>query len=79
MLGLLLTVVFYTGAYRQLPEPMQLVGLKAILVSLAFLHAHVVGKLAFPLVDWRAVDWRPGSVLRIALYVVFIFAYSTGG
>lgn len=79
LLGLLLTAVFFSGAYRQLPEPLQLVGLKAVLVSLAFLHAHVVGKLAFPRVNWRLSEWRPGTVLRIVLYAVFIFAYSTGG
>lgn len=76
--GLLLTAVFFTGVYQHLPAPVQLIALKAILVSLAFLHAHVVGKLAFPKVDWKG-PFLPSTVLRVLLYVAFIFAYSTGG
>ena len=52
---------------------------KALLVSAGFVHAHVVRKIAFPSVDWKSTEAPYLKVLVIAMYVIFIFAYSRGG
>jgi len=62
-----------------LPPALQLLSFKAVLVSLAFTHAHIVGKLAFPQVNWDESMIRPVHYVRVLLYVVFIYAYSLGG
>lgn len=69
---------YLSGVYVHWPGPVQLISLKVVLVSMAFIHAHLVGKLAFGTVDWNG-PVTSKKVLRIALYVVFIYAYSTGG
>ncbi|MFA6135471.1 MAG: hypothetical protein WC869_15775 [Phycisphaerae bacterium] len=61
-----------------LPPSLQLLSFKAVLVSLAFVHAHIAGKMAFPTVDWHE-DFKPVHVMRISLYVVFVYCYSLGG
>lgn len=74
-----LALVFLTGTYMILPAPLQLIILKVVLVSSAFLHAHIVGKLAFPKVDWEWDHCSPAMVVRVALYVIFVYAYAVGG
>lgn len=69
----------YTGIHEKLPPSLQLVFFKMVLVSMAFVHAHIVGKLAFGKVDWTNGDITPHKMLRVALYVSFIIAYSMGG
>lgn len=77
--GSLLTV-YLTGAYVNLPNPIQLIGLKAVLTSMGFLHAHIVGKIAFPAINWKNPEEdKYLKALRVALYVIFIYAYSHGG
>lgn len=76
--GLLLW--FYLGgAYLQFSPVVQTIALKATLVSLGFLHAHITRKIAFPAVTWG--DGKNGMLkaLCIALYVIFVYAYSNGG
>lgn len=76
--GILLGVFFQAQTYEEFSRPQQLVALKMLLVSMGFLHAHIVGKLAFPKSDWQTpVD--PTNCVRIALYVIFVWAYATGG
>jgi len=79
LLGGILTFYFLSGSYNDFPAPIQLITLKAILVSLGFLHAHIISKICFPTVDWKSFEWNPVHLLRIALYVVFVYAYSQGG
>jgi len=69
---------YLSGVYARFPGPVQLISLKVVLVSMAFIHAHLVGKIAFGFVDWTE-GLGAKAALRIALYVVFIYAYSTGG
>jgi len=74
-----LGLLFLTGTYLSLPAPLQLVFLKVILVSMAFIHAHIVGKLAFPKVDWEWEACSQVMIVRVALYLVFVYAYAVGG
>ena len=57
----------------------QLILFKALLVSGGFLHAHVTRKLAFPYIDFNKTCDPMNKALVIALYVIFIFAWSRGG
>lgn len=74
-----LLILFYmTEFYVHLPQPIQLVALKALLVSMGFLHAHVTRKLAFGTINWES-GLNSKSILAIILYVVIIYAYAIGG
>ena len=75
---LLLFIVYATKFYEHLHPPLQLVSLKALLVSMGFVHCHVVRKIAFREVEWDG-EWTPRKVLIIVLYAVFIYAYAQGG
>ena len=77
----LLGLFFVTGFYERFPAPTQLAALKIALVSMAFLHAHIVGKLAFPPAMWgeRTDKTDYVKILRITLYATFVIAYSIGG
>ena len=74
----LLFCLYATKFYEHLHPPLQLVSLKALLVSMGFVHCHIVRKLAFKGIEWDG-DWTPRKVLIIVLYAVFIYAYSQGG
>lgn len=76
--AILLLALYFSGLHTTLPAPVQLVTLKMTYVSLGFLHAHVLGNLAFPVVRWDG-QWSPIKILRISLYVVVIYAWSLGG
>lgn len=73
-----LIVVYATEFYSNLSQPLQLVFLKALLVSMGFLHAHITRKLAFGNIEWGE-RFTPKSILAILLYAVIIYAYATGG
>lgn len=73
------TGALYSGVQESLPPSLQLVFFKMVLVSMAFVHAHIAGKLAFGKVDWTNNTITPNKILRVALYVSFIIAYSMGG
>ena len=71
--------IFASLFYQELPAPLQLVLLKALLVSAGFLTAHTIGKLAFLKVDWNDDKMTPKHHVRIALYVICIYAFALGG
>ena len=71
--------IYFTGLQSELPNPLQLVSFKAILVSMAIVHAHFAGKLLFGKVNWNGNCWSPQKALRVGLYLVVILAYSMGG
>lgn len=74
--ALLVTLIF-------IPFPEQfglgLLRRKAMLVSAGFLSAHIMGKLAFPKVNWGKQGQEKLKALRIALYVICIYAWAEGG
>lgn len=82
ILTVLVMVVFLTRSYELAPNPTQLILLKINLVSMGFLHAHVVGKLLFRTkLEW-GVPWEMASmahVIRGLLYVATPFMYAIGG
>ena len=47
-----LFIVYATKFYEHLHPPLQLVSLKALLVSMGFVHCHIVRKIAFKGVEW---------------------------
>lgn len=70
--------------YENFPPPLQLLALKALLVSSGFMHAHIMRKLAFPSVSWtvRKNSQEDNTMLHwliIGLYIVIIYAYAKGG
>lgn len=79
---LIVTMLFLTRAYELAPNATQLILLKINLVSMGFLHAHVVGKLLFKTkLEWN-VPWEMASmahVIRGLLYVATPFMYAIGG
>lgn len=79
VIAVCLMVLYGFKLYEYLPAPLQLIGVKALLVSLAFIHAHITRKLAFPTIDWDKEGINGKVILAIALYVAFIYAYSQGG
>ncbi len=70
--------LYATKFYEHLHPPLQLVTLKMLLVSMGFVHCHIVRKIAFREVEWDG-NWTPRKVLIIVLYATFIYAYSQGG
>ena len=76
--AVMITALFMTEAYEFLPNPMQLVALKMLIVSMAIIHAHIVGKVLFGKVDWGG-EFRVHHIVRMALYVTFPICYSIGG
>ena len=79
MIAVGLLAVYFTGLHSALPNPLQLVSFKVILVSMAIVHAHFAGKLLFGKVNWNEHSWSPKKALRVGLYLVIILAYSMGG
>ena len=71
--------LFMFNGYEVLPAPLQLVALKAILVSAGILHAHITRKLLFPKINWES-DFSQGKLYAvIALYITIPICYSFGG
>lgn len=82
LISALLLFMYFSGAYNLLSPTLQTIMLKATLVSLGFIHAHITGKLCFPSVKWKGGEDENQELcklLRIVLYAVFIYAYSHGG
>ncbi len=79
LITLLVVAMFMSGVYEMVPPAIQLLTLKAVQVSLGFVHAHLIGKVAFPTVAWEDQTWTPAHVIRVALYVVVPYSYSVGG
>lgn len=76
VLGLVL--LFYFGVYEFVPAALQVIALKALIVSMAIMHAHIVGKLLFGKVDWGG-EFRIHHAVRVVLYAFVLIAYSMGG
>lgn len=74
-----LLFLYLTKFYEYLPAPVQLVSIKVLLISIGFMHAHITRKLAFPSVDWDREGINAKTILVIALYIVFVYAYAIGG
>jgi len=70
---------YLSGVYLQFSPTLQTIALKATLTSLGFLHAHITRKIAFPAVSWGDDERGMLKLLCIALYTIFIYAYSHGG
>jgi hypothetical protein len=71
-------VLFASRMYEVLPAPLQLVTLKALLVSAGVLHAHIVRKLIFPKVDWQ-ISPQGNTYASIVFYTVIPICYAFGG
>lgn len=74
------SLFLFTNQWESLSYPVQSILFKACLVSMGFIHAHVMRKIAFPKIDWigkKGSSWT--RVLAIALYVTVILAYARGG
>lgn len=78
VLGIGIFAFYLSGVYENFAPPLQLISLKLVLVSMGFLHAHAIGKVCFPKVDWKG-EFTPSHIVRLFLYVVVIYAYSQGG
>lgn len=76
VLGLVL--LFYFRVYEFVPAALQVIALKALIVSIAIMHAHIVGKLLFGKVDWGG-EFRIHHAARVVLYAFVLIAYSMGG
>lgn len=79
ILFILVVGLFVTEAYNYLPAPIQLVALKALLVSAGVLHAHIVRKLMFPTVDWTHKELKGATLVSIAFYIIIPLCYAFGG
>lgn len=73
--------VFVEGLYQVLPNPIQLVVLKMLLVSWGGLHAHYMGKAFFPKVNWEIpiIKQSGAYYARIILYFIIPLCYAFGG
>lgn len=71
-------ILFASHMYEVLAAPLQLVTLKALLVSAGVLHAHIVRKLIFPQVNWK-MQLQGNSYASIAFYIVIPLCYAFGG
>ena len=74
-------MAFFDGLYGNLSNPVQLLMLKVILVSGGLLHAHWMGKLVLPKVDWNLpLSSQKGAYYaRVSLYIILPICYSLGG
>lgn len=82
LLMCLMLLVFIEEMYMLLPNPIQLVALKVLLISIGVLHAHIIGKLFIDLkVDWeKSIAIQTGGFYaRIGLYIVIPICYALGG
>ena len=79
--GVLMVILYFHIQFDLFPQAFSFIIFKAILVSLAVVHAHITRKLFFGSANWDD-DSKGGvykKVLIIAIYVMFIYAYSIGG
>lgn len=79
LIALSIMLIYLSRFYEALPPPVQLATIKALLVSMGFMHAHITRKLAFPAVAWQTEGINAKTLLVITLYVAFIYTYATGG
>lgn len=72
-------ILFVFHVYEKIPNPVQLLFYKILIISFAIIHAHITRKLLLPSVDWDNEKFSPKTVLIILLYIVFIYAYTNAG
>jgi len=76
----LLLIIIYAFDVSALTPALQLLFFKTLLVSMAFIHAHILRKLAFGTVKWEnGEEDKFKKILIISLYVIIIYAYAKGG
>lgn len=72
-------ILIFFRVYDYFPPVFGDIMVKAIYVSIGFIHAHITRKLAFPKIDWNDDKITPSKIIVISLYVIIIFAYARGG
>jgi len=78
--SVIILFVIATGLHKLLPQAIQLIILKSLLISLGLIHAHAFGKIAFPKVDWNKDSiFRAKVAVRVGLYIAIPLAYALGG
>lgn len=76
---IMLALLIYFRVYEYFPPVFGDIMVKAMYVSMGFIHAHITRKLAFPKILWDDDKFTPVKVLAIVLYAIIIFAYARGG
>jgi len=71
--------LFALREYIDFPPPLQLILLKAMLVSAGLLHAHIARKLLFPKIDWEAELLRSKHYAAISFYIFIPICYAFAG
>lgn len=61
------------------PPLIDLIMLKALLITCGVIHAHITRKLLFPKVDWSNGTMTPDKIAALLFYAVIIFGYARGG
>lgn len=70
------------GFYNYLPNPLQLVLFKILLISFGVLHAHFMGKLIIHTkIDWsqKLEEQKGAFYARIGFYIIIPICYALGG
>lgn len=75
----ILITIFFLKGYDALPIALQLVALKALLVSTGIVHAHIARKLLFPKIDWEENKLRGKTYVAIAFYIIIPWCYAISG
>lgn len=78
-LPIMIGLVFITGVYEMFQAPMQLVLLKAFLVSCGFLVAYMLVEVLLPKIDYSNDNNWQLLVKDVAIYVVVIYCFAVGG
>lgn len=79
VLTIAVLVSFITGWYEVLPNAIQVVALKTLLVTAGLILAHLVRKALFPPIDWsNDRNWQL-SVAVISLYISIPYCFAMGG
>ena len=76
-----LGIIFLQGFYQDFSNPVQLILLKALLVSAGVYHAHLIGKFFINAkVNWNTpIRLQSGAYLaRVALYIIIPICYALG-
>lgn len=82
ILTIIMLFVFIEDIYTLLPNPIQLVFLKILLISMGVIHAHLIGKLFINTkIDWSLpiINQSGGFYARVSLYIIIPICYALGG
>jgi 4-hydroxybenzoate polyprenyltransferase len=78
-LPIIMGFLFLSGIYEVLYAPVQLVLLKAFLVSCGFLVAYMITEVLLPKVDYGNDNQWQLLVKNVVIYVVVIYCFAVGG